>query len=201
MKLKRMLPVVAILVAGAALAQQKKGIIVEGGSPPDERGSARLLYWNLDTDSAAGQFAINYGRPLWRKDYEDPSKFSAMTEGKVWRMGSNYWTTLDTQLPLEISGERVEPGFYYLGLYRSPEGAQWSLALIDPVPVRAARTDAFEVAKAPILFKIPVTAAHSATPAERLTITLTHPKAEIRNATLNIAWVGWLLTAPVKVVL
>jgi hypothetical protein len=69
------------------------------------------------------------------------------------------------------------------------------------VAVHAARTDAFEVAKASILFKIPVTAAHSATLAEKLTITLTHPKAEIRDATLNIAWGDWRLRAPVKVAL
>jgi hypothetical protein len=69
------------------------------------------------------------------------------------------------------------------------------------VAVHAARTDAFEVAKASILFKIPVRAAHSATLAEKLTITLTHPKDEIRDATLNIAWGDWRLTAPVKIAL
>ncbi len=201
MQLKRILALAAILAAGAGLAQQRKGIIVEGGDRPDERGSARLLYWNLDTDSAAGQFAINYGRPLWRKDYDDPAKFSAMTQGKVWRLGSNYWTNLDTQISLEISGHRIEPGLYYLGLYRSPDGSEWSLAFIDPAEVRTARTDAFEVAKAPVTFKVPLTAAHSGPSVEKLTITLTHSKEEIRNATLKIAWGDWLLTAPVKAVL
>ena len=31
---------------------------------------------------AAGQFAINYGRPVWKSIYEDPAKFDAMTQGK-----------------------------------------------------------------------------------------------------------------------
>ena len=52
---------------------------------------------------------------MWKKDYEDPAKFDAMTKGKVWRMGSNHWTALDTSLPLKISGRSVPAGSYFLG--------------------------------------------------------------------------------------
>ena len=102
--------VVVMGLAVSAFGQQaKKGLSPEGGDV-DERGSARVLYWDLDNDHSAGQFAVNYGRPGWKKEYEDPAKFDAMTKGKVWRMGSNFWTELDTCLPLKISGKPPNGG-------------------------------------------------------------------------------------------
>lgn len=111
MKIRRMLALVSVLCAMPLLAQQPPAqeIVPEGGAM-EERGSARVLYWNTKLDTSAGQFAIDYGRPEWKKDYEDPAKFDAMTKGKVWRMGKNFWTILDTALPLKISGKSVPPG-------------------------------------------------------------------------------------------
>ncbi len=168
---------------------------------PDERASARILYWDRDTDHAAGEFAIDYGRPAWKKDYEDPAKFDSLTKGKVWRMGSNFWTTFDTQLPLKISGKDVPVGSYYLGLDRSPDGSTWSLAFINPARVRALRLDGFEVARAPILFKVPMATEKSATLTPMLTITLSHDANDIKSGTLKLAWGNVVLTAPVKVAL
>jgi hypothetical protein len=126
-----------------AHAQQSKPTVVAEGGQLDDRASARVLYWNTVKHGAAGQFAIDFGRPLWKSIYEDPAKFDQMTKGKVWRMGSNFWTTLDTCLPLKISGKKVSVGYYYLGLHRSDDGSKWSLAFIDPAKVRAAHIDAF----------------------------------------------------------
>ena len=198
MKIRWLLAVLILARAALAQGQEKKGIIIEGGDP-DERASTRILYWDRDKDGAAGQFAINYGRPLWKKDYEDPAKFDSMTKGKVWRMGKDFWTNLDTQLPLKISGKNVAAGSYYLGVYRSADGAEWSLAFIDPAKVRSARIDAFEIAKAPVLFKVPMKFEKAPTTTEKLTLTLSHPKDDIRNATLKVAWGNMVLTAPVQV--
>ena len=128
MKTYSLLTGLVVSLALTATAQEKKGIIAEGGSP-DDRASARVLYWDQKADASAGWFSIDYGRPVWKKDYEDPAKFDGMTKGKVWRMGSNHWTTLDTSLPLKISGKSVAAGSYYLGLKRSADGGRWSLAL------------------------------------------------------------------------
>ena len=188
------------LLAATAFAQQaKKGIAPEGGSA-DDRGSARVLYWNLDANAAAGQFAVNYGRPVWKKEYEDPATFDKMTKGKVWRMGSNFWSELDTCLPLKISGKSVSPGLYYLGLRRSEDGSQWSLAFIDPAKVRAAHLDAFDIAKAPIGFEVPVDFKKtSATLAEKLTITMIYTKENDRHVTMELAWGNMEITAPIEV--
>lgn len=198
MKIRLSLSLSILLFAAVALAQQPKPTIVGEGGGVDDYGSTRVLYWNTKADSSAGQFAINYGRPGWKKDYEDSAKFDAMTKGKVWRMGSNFWTSLDTCLPLKIAGKSVAPGYYYLGLQRSPDGATWSLAFIDPAKVRGAHTDAFEIQKAKVEFTAPMTTAKAEGVAQMLTITLSYAKETPRKATLKVAWGNLALTAPVE---
>jgi hypothetical protein len=195
------LAAVIVLLATAVQAQQAKPTIVAEGGGPDDCASARVLYWNQKTDSAAGQFAINYGRPVWKQVYEDPAKFDAMTKGKVWRMGSNFWTNFETQLPLSIGGKSVPAGYYYVGMHRSADGSQWSLAFIDPAEVRHAHIDAFEIQKARVKFEAPLSVAKAEGKPERLTITFSYPKDDVKNLTLRVAWGNLALTAPVKVTL
>jgi len=194
------------LLAGAILlftlnvgAQQQRSKIVAEGGTPDERASARVLYWNAQSNAAAGQFVIDYGRPVWKKEYEDPVKFDAMTRGKIWRMGSNFWSILDTQLPLSIGGKKVPVGFYYLGLHRSEEGSEWSLVFIDPGRVRKGRLDAFQIEKAPVEFEALVSSAKVETQTEKLTITLSYPKDDIQHVTMRIAWGNLALSATIEV--
>ena len=182
-----------------AYAQQSKPVVVAEGGQPDDRASARVLYWNTVTNGAAGQFAINYGRPVWKSDYEDPVKFDRMTKGKIWRMGSNFWTVLDSCLPLKISGKDVPVGYYYLGLHRSEDGLNWALAFIDPAKVRAAHLDAFDIQKAPVAFEVHMSAVKAATKPEKLTIELSYPPDNIRKVTLRVAWGTLALTAPIDV--
>ncbi|MGO8735131.1 MAG: DUF2911 domain-containing protein [Terriglobia bacterium] len=178
--------------------QQRPKIVAEGGTP-DDRSSARVLYWNTQTNAPAGQFAIDYGRPVWKKEYEESATFDAMTRGKIWRMGSNFWSILDTQLPLSIGGKKVPAGFYYLGLHRSEEGSEWSLVFIDPGRVRKARLDAFQIEKAPVEFEALMSVAKAETRAEKLTITLSYPKGDIKHVTMRVAWGNLALSAPIEV--
>ena len=80
MKTGSLLTGLAVSLALTATAQEKKGIIAEGGSP-DDRASARVLYWDQKADASAGWFSIDYGRPVWKKDYEDPAKRSPVMQG------------------------------------------------------------------------------------------------------------------------
>jgi hypothetical protein len=187
------------LVALPMAAQQAAPDIGGYGGGLDERGSTRVLYWNNKVDGPEGQLAISYGRPGWKKDYEDPAKFDAMTKGKVWRMGKDFWTTLDTSLPLNISGKVVPPGYYYLGLRRSAEGGQWSLAFLDPVKVRAARLDGFVIEKAKVEFEAPVKVDKSGDIADKLTITLSYSEATPNHVTMKLAWGNLAMTAPIEV--
>ena len=200
MKTRSLLTGLVVSLVLTATAQEKKGIIAEGGSP-DDRASARVLYWDQKADGSAGWFSIDYGRPVWKKDYDDPAKFDGMTKGKVWRMGSNHWTTLDTSLPLKISGRSVPAGSYYLGLKRSADGGHWSLAFIDPASIRKARIDAFDIRKALVRFDAPMSVEKSTATADKLTITLSYPKEDIRHVTMRLAWGNFVLTARVEVAL
>jgi hypothetical protein len=199
MNIRAALGAFVLLSLVSAHAQQSKPAVVAEGGEPDDRASARVLYWNNAKHEAAGQFAIDYGRPVWKSVYEDPAKLDQMTKGKTWRMGNNFWTTLDTCLPLKISGKDVPVGYYYLGLHRSDDGSRWSLAFIDPVKVRGGHIDAFNIEKASIAFEAPMSMASGATKAEKLTIELSYPKDNIHHVTLNVAWGTLALTAPIDV--
>lgn len=199
MKGKALVSVLALLLAGSLRAQQNPKVSVEGGSP-DDRASARLLYWNDQANAAAGQLAINYGRPAWKKEYEDPATFDKITKGHTWRMGSNFWTNLYTDVRVTIGGKSIAPGFYFLGMQRSTDGASWNLAFIDPTRVRKNRIDAFDIRKAAVEFTAPMTAEPASSITEqKLTITLAHTEKDIRSATLKVAWGRLVLTAPVQV--
>jgi hypothetical protein len=189
---------VSFLWVTLARAQnQRPAMAVEDGGL-QERGSARVLYWDTRADTAFGQFAFNYGRPIWKKAYEDPANFGKLTS-KIWRLGSNYWTVLDTQLPLRIAGRDVAPGSYNLGLQPSADGKSWSLAFIDPAKVRSARLDAFQIERAPILFAIPMTTEEPASHAEKLLMTLTYTKEKPKNVKLTISWGTLQVSAPIEV--
>ncbi len=197
----RFLILPALFVAAAPhFAQQASAPEVGGfGGGMDERGSTRVLYWNSKLNVPAGQFAIDYGRPEWKKDYDDAAKFDGMTKGKVWRMGKDFWTALDTSLPLKISGKSVAPGYYYLGLRRSADGSAWSLAFIDPAKVRTAQLDGFVIEKAKVEFEVPVKMEKSSDIAGKLLITLPYAEKTPTNVTFKLAWGNFVATAPVEV--
>jgi hypothetical protein len=199
MKIQLLLSVTFLLALNVAGQQQSPKIVAEGGTP-DDRASARVLYWNTQTNSAAGQVAIDYGRPVWKKEYNDSARFDAMTRGKIWRMGSNYWTILDTELPLSIGGKKVPVGLYYLGLHRSEEGSEWSLAFIDPGKARKVLLDAFQIERAPVEFEALVSKVEKAdAPATKLTITLSYPKNDIKHVTMRVAWGNLVLSTLIEV--
>jgi hypothetical protein len=192
---------IVMCVSSALFAQDQKPRPKIGafGSDSPERGTTRVGYWNNEKNMGAGQFAIDYGRPVWRKEYEDTAKFDAMTKGKVYRLGSNFWTTLDTDMPLTIAGKTIPAGAWYLGLHRSEDGATWSVVFIDPAKARAAHVDASEIERAPIAYKAPMTVEQAAEAKDKLTIDLIFQRDNLTDVTLRIAWGKIQLSAPIKV--
>jgi Protein of unknown function (DUF2911) len=193
--------VIVMCVVSVLFGQENKPRpkIVAFGSDSPERGTTRVGYWNNEKNMGAGQFAIDYGRPVWRKEYEDTAKFDAMTKGKVYRLGSNFWTTLDTDMPLTIAGKTIPAGNWYLGLHRSEDGATWSLVFIDPAKARAAHVDASEIERAPIAYRAPMTVEQAAEAKDKLTIDLIFQKGALMDVTLKIAWGKMQMSAPVQV--
>jgi hypothetical protein len=188
-----------VCCSAAASAQQQQPKVVAFGSDSPERGTTRVGYWDNVKNGGTGQFAIDYGRPVWKKDYEDTAKFDTMTRGQVWRLGSNFWTVLDTDMPIKISGKTVPAGSWYLGLKRSSDGSAWSLAFINPAKVKAALLDASEIGKAPVEFEAPMTFGKADDTKERLVIDLIIDKSNIYQPSLSIAWGNFKLSAPIQV--
>ena len=191
---------VLMLVVPAAPAQNAKGPISAFGSgKPEERGGTRVLYWSNEKNVPLGQLSIEYGRPAWKKEYENQAAFDGFTKGKVWRFGKDFWTTLDTALPLKVAGRDVAPGLYYLGLHRSDDGATWSLAFIDPAKARKGGMDAFMIDKAPVEFKVPIQMEKAAETNDKLSVVLLASKENPKDVTLKIQWGTLQLSAPIQV--
>ncbi len=193
-----------IILTGASLcAQQDSGqqgaLAVFGSGRVGPRASARILYGIRGANTFPGLFVINYGQPTWRSEYEDPATFDQMTKGQVWRMGDDFWTVLDTNLPLRIGGKEIAVGAYYLGAHRSEDGNAWSLAFIDPAKTRRSRLDAVEIAKATIDFMVPMTFEKTEESIEKMTIVLEPQEENLMDVTLRVAWGNLMLTAPVQV--
>ena len=188
-----------LVLSSAVFAQDAKPTVVAFGGDQDDRSSVRIGLFDTVKKSVIGEFAIDYGRPAWKKDYENAIVFDLATKGKVWRLGSNFWTVLDTNVPLSIAGKSVPVGVWYLGIHRSEDGATWSLAFIDPAKARSARIDPFDVAKAPVEFKVPITFEKATETKDKLTITLTPQKDNFKNSTLKIAWGTLVLSAPIQI--
>lgn len=182
-----------------ALAQQGN-MRVFSGNAPTERATTRIVYFDNAKQALVGEVAINFGQPVWKKEYESPM-FDTMTKGKVWRFGKDFWTTLDTNVPIKIAGKDIQPGAWYLGLHRSDDGATWSLAFLDQAKVRAAKLDAFAIAQAPVEFKVPVKLEKAEQSADKLIILLSAQKEKPTEANLTIHWGTLKLSAPVVVTL
>ncbi|MBL8752721.1 MAG: cupin domain-containing protein [Planctomycetes bacterium] len=137
-----------------------------------QRGNTRIFYW-FGPDSA-GQVAIDHGQPRWQPAY---AKFLDDASGKRWRFGENFWTTLDTNIPIELGGVAVPIGQHYCVLQATADGPQ--LVLLDPSEVRKRRLDAYEADKTKGGIVVPLETVKLDTHTSRLELELTtNPKAK-----------------------
>ena len=177
-----------IILAGTTLYAQRgseqQGSVRALGGSSSPRASARVLYSNRADNSFPGQLAIHYGQPQWRSEYEDPTTFDQMTQGRVWRMGNDFWTVLDTNLPLRIAGKDIAVGAYYLGVHRSEDGGTWSLAFMDPTKIRQAHLDS-EIPKRPSTLWYPWIAEETT---DKLDISMAAQRDAVENVTIKVVW-------------
>ena len=156
-----------------------------------ERGSARVFYWF--GDGSAGQVEISYGRPDWKPEY---GAFLTEPGGPRWRFGENFWTTLDTNMPLTIGGVDLDVGQYYLVLHNDAEHGLRLLAL-DPQAVRRLRLDAYEANETEGGIAIPLQHQETGAVAGRLAIDLRVDRTQKDRAVLTVRFGGHTLSAPV----
>ena len=167
----------------------------------EERAATRIGYWREDVNEGYGEVVLTYGRPLWKPEYEEG--LDTLTRGKLWRMGDNYWSLLDTQLPITVGGVSVEPGFYYLAIGRSEDGEQWHLVFIDAARARQRLLDSYDVGtrpgEIPVLFKTPLEFESREEPAEKLTILFSLREGSKTEGRMELTWGPFALTTPIEI--
>ena len=187
-----MMFVLALVMSAVALAQVRQGSwipVVESM----ERGYRSISYWTYRDDRVeigGGRISIEHGKPKWPAVLDEKATFDRATVGKLWRLGNNKWTTLDTQLPLRFASRKVEPGIYYLVLER-PNLETWNLVFVSPRAVSPGFIDAWAAQahprEVPILFSVPLRYARGGETAE-LEMHLALEKDDMSKGSMRIEW-------------
>jgi hypothetical protein len=116
--------------------------------------------------------------------------------GKRWRLGENFWTTLDTNMALELGGVAVPVGMYYCVLHHDADRGL-SLVLLDPPDVRRRRLDAYEADKTTGGITVPLRRGQADIAAGRLAVELVVDRAARDRGRLEIRFGKNRLTAAV----
>jgi hypothetical protein len=184
-------PLVALL-ATSALAQVRQGSWTPVAES-FERGYSSISYWTYRDDGVeigGGRISVEHGKPQWPESLGAKEHFDAATIGKMWRLGNNKWTTLDTQLPIEMGGRKIEPGIYYLVLER-PTESEWRLLFVSPEAVAPHLIDAWAVqarpGELPILFSVPMRYS-TGEKTKDLDITLGLEEEDMSRGWMRIEW-------------
>lgn len=168
-----LMTVLAAGVAAPAVAQQAPaGNAVTGVDPS---GRARTAV-TLRRGRAAAELSIDYGVPALR----GRSLESLAPAGRVWRLGANASTTLETDADLTIGGQRIPAGTY--SLFAEPGASGWTLIVNKQSGQWGTNHDA-----AQDLVRIPLQVRRLAAPVEALTIWLV-PDQGAPTGRLVIAW-------------
>lgn len=185
---------VLLVLAAPASAQGE----VRGTAQVTNRKMSRVMFilWQGNNFMGMkGQYGVSYGTAKWKPSYE--GKIGEFKGKRVrWRFGSNAWTTFETNVPLTISGKKVEPGIYYLVLEHTAEN-KMNLVVLDPKSVLAKRYDAYQAQSTEGGIICPLAHETGKEVVEDFTIKFATDDADATKSTLHVHWGGHRLTAPV----
>lgn len=144
-----------------------------------------------------GQIALSHAAVPWDAKY-DRALAEGRFVGKRWRLGADFWTTLDTSVPLRFGDVTLAPGYYYLTLAQ-PRADTFVVCAHDPVEVRKQRLDPVFAQQLQGGVEIPLAHATGGEIADLLAIQITMVAPRSANGALSIRFGGHTLTAPVTV--
>lgn len=175
-------------VRNGAKSQKAQGITVV-----TDRRSSRIAFFG--PGGSPGQMSITYGAPAWKDDYAKALEGDKL-KNKRWRFGSDIWTTLDTNMDLEIAGVAVPANDYYcVSEWRGDD--KFFLILLDPAEVRKSKLDAFMAARTTGGIEIPLTHEKSDAIADELELTL-GLEGKNSEGSLTVKFGPHVLRAPIK---
>lgn len=159
-----------------------------------ERKSARVAWF--DQKGSPGQIALDYCPLPWNDEYSALVD-SGKLHGKKWRLGADFWTTLDTSIDLQFGAVAVPAGYWYLTLEQRAAN-EFVLGLHDAATVKKQRLDPVFAARLTGGIEVPLTHERSTTTAERLEITIAPIGGSQTEGTLQLRFGGHTLAAPVS---
>lgn len=160
-------------------------------APTTNRRSARLAYFG--GRGSPGQIAIDHAVLEWRDEF-DASLQSPKLVGKKWRLGSDFWTTLDNSMPLRLGSVEIPAGYWYLTLERRGD-RQFVLGVHDPVAVRKLHIDPFRAEQVQGGIEVPLQYAAAAKAHQELEIGIVLAPGQQTEGTFRIGFGGHELTA------
>ena len=118
----------AVLSAFAFLAPSLQAQVTVMNPPADQdrRGSNVIMFG----ESTMVFLAIDYSGPQWKAEYDKPGALEQY-KGQNVRLGKNWWTTLSTNVALEIGGATLQPGTYFLGLKLGEDAKSFQLLAFE----------------------------------------------------------------------
>lgn len=187
----------AFAALALALPTTAQKVQVYGGNTMRACSSVLLF----GDDIMAG-ITVTHGQPEWKSEYADVDAMvtKLKLKGTIARLGKDLWTTLMTNVPLEIGGAKVPAGSYVCGLKVGMNG-DYALALLDATKAMKAGAMPFGPQNWTPDVLCPLTLEKDVTD-ERVTkmlITLAADKANPMKGTFTIAWGPHALVAPMAV--
>ncbi len=187
--------IVAVLALVPTLTAQR----VDGGADPDRRSSTVAV--SSEEAGVLAAVSISYSSPAWQDSHD--GMLEQLKGSNYTRLGKGWWTTFDTVGRIEIGGQAIEAGSYYLGLAVAKDGA-WSLLLFDSGQAMKRRllpgTTALYTGEARAELRAPMTLGKEplAEVVTRLEIEIRADKGDVTAGRLSIRWGRHELSAPVR---
>src|SRR5262245_48245855 len=140
----------------------------KGASPiaqQEARGASRVAF--VEAKAGKQPYALlDHGEPAWNSTRAAAA--DGIQKGGRWRLGENWWSTLDCNTPLVLGGKKIAPGLWHLSLQKTGDGGDHArTAAADDV---TGGIDAFGVDYSKAGLAIPLTAGKAATAADKLQI-------------------------------
>jgi len=186
--MNRTIGLLTALTLAAAVPAQLRVFPMDG-----QRAATGLFYWDQAVGGSPGQIFLHYGQPEWKDDYE---KLITGDKATTLRLGSNWWATLDTTMPLTIGQTKVPSGVYYLGLHKTAKG-QWQLMLLDPKEVRKQKAHPGMTPSLTAKLNVDLIYRKVGTSKDKLTISVKPSKSDPKIGSLGIQWNDHYLRAQV----
>jgi len=158
-----------------------------------ERRNSRVAWFG--PTGSPGQIGLDYAPVPWNDEYEAALAGGKLT-GKKWRLGADFWTTLDNSMDLQFGAVTVPAGYWYLTLEQR-DGKTFVLALHDAAAVKKQKLDPVFAGR--LQGGIEVAMAHDATSdaQDQLEITIAPNPGSSSEGSLQIRFGRHRLATPV----